>query len=389
MTDIKNYTLLESDFDIPDEEWIEMTTNKTNISNKILPVLDIETNNKLLENLLMQITKLIKTKKVPTKNIEDIINIYDQTVLIKLIKKYVNDTNMPEIVPFILPKIDEPIIFELIKTKTSVKILQNLKIDVCKIDKYNKTILFYIRDSNYLLDFLELNIIDSIINHKCNDGDTFFDVYQEDSYSARNSEHIYNIITLLEKKRFVFDNKPKVLKLSLMDRTFMAGAHKNEGALKCIEKIISRCHIISHNLFWVNILVQNCVNSCKFTNSIIEHILKRHDYKTFIINLVSHASNESDILHMFNHLYLSNKFNEMLKEKNSLGSNVLHLLSLYHYDKIIRFLCVKISPEFMKSLNIKNINGDYPLDIYNKYDIKNILQNKYVESSILENKTDT
>jgi hypothetical protein len=267
----------------------------------------------------------------------------------------------------------------LIKTEIPFLILQKLKINMCKTNKHNKTILFYIKNTQYLLEFLESNCVDSIINHKSNNGDTFFDIFQEEKYSVRSVEQIYNVILLLEKKKFNgFCTNTRLLSSSLMDKIFMSGAHKYTSSNSCIEKIMRNCQIMSGKLLWVNMLTDGYT----FTDRIIELILERHDFSTFIINLVTYGTNEDNILCIFKYLWSSNKFEEMLKTKNELGSNVLHLLSLYHYKKIIRFLSIRISTDSMKNLNIKNNNGDYPLDLYNKYDIKNILEYKCQENEI-------
>ncbi len=379
MSNNNEYVLLDNSFDVTDNEWIDIPKKqivdaiKSNFD-KIVFGNDMEINNKLLANLLTQLTKLITMKKIPTTNIEDILNLYDQKVLIHFVIKYINNDVTIKILPFIEKYLVEPIIFTLVNNKISVLNIVKLNVNMCKLNKYNKTILFYIKNSKYLLDFLELDAINPILNHT-NDDYTFFDYFQYDNYEVtkHDSYNLCQIINTLEQKKFNFNTKHLMAGMSLLDRVFMHGYHLNDTGLECISAIIKNCRIISANLFWINVLVKNCNSNCKTTNTILTVVLGREDYKSFIVELVSYGTNENDILHIFSHLMLDKRIREMLREKNCLGSNALHLLSLKHYDTIIRFLYIKLGEEHMKTLNVKNINGHYPLDLYNNYDIKNLL----------------
>ncbi len=383
-----DYVKLDSSFDVSDDAWIDIpkkhivdTTKQVSVStpDKIVFGNDSETNNKLLANLLAQLTKLTSIKKIPTKNIEDIINLYDKNVLIQFLLKYINSDVIKQVIPFIEIHLGQPIIFTLVGNKVSILNIRKLDVNMCKLDTHNKTILFYIKNPKYLLDFLELDTINPILNHT-NDDFTFFDFFQHNNYQVtKNDSYILDqIISILNKKKFNFTSKHFISGMSLLDRAFMLGYHSNETGLESIYKIIKNCRIMSSNLFWINILVKNCNNNCKLTNTILTIVLERDDYKSFINDLITRGTNKNDILHIFSHLMLESRIKEMLEEQNELGSNALHLLSIKHYDTIIRLLYIKLGEDYMETLNIKNVNGDYPLDLYNKYKIKNLLSKSRV-----------
>ncbi len=363
------YTQLNKSFnlfdDIPEKQITET------ISGKIMFGDDEDANFELLSNLY---DKLDGNQDV--ENIEELIKIYDREILVKFVVNYVIYGSFGKAEPIIEKYLGRPIIFDLIENKISGKKICKAKIDMCKLNKHNKTFLFYINDPEYLIKFLELDEIDSIIDYTVN-GFTFFDFFQHNNYNITGNENgrlwLCLIMFVLKRRNFNFNTKHLMPDMSLLDRILMEGYHLSDGGLETACEIAKKCCIVSTNMFWINTLVKSCNSSCKITNTILSTILERDDYKTFIVDLVTFGTNENDILHIFSHLMLEPQIEEMLEAQNSLGSNVLHLLALKHYDVIIRLLYAKFGNEYMKTLNIKNVNGDLPSNLYNQYEIKNLL----------------
>jgi hypothetical protein len=69
------------------------------------------------------------------------------------------------------------------------------------------------------------------------------------------------------------------------------------------------------------------------------------------------------------------KFKKMMCHKSSKKSNVLHLLAIMHYKKIMRYMNIHFE-SFIDALKVKNSDGLFPIDLYNKHKIKNILEHE-------------
>ena len=110
---------------------------------------------------------------------------------------------------------------------------------------------------------------------------------------------------------------------------------------------------------------------------IIEKILNRYDYKTFLLELVqryAHRGIENlliELCFIFDQIN-TQKFLEMLYCGDDNGNTFIHYISMVHYKKLLLILNSSIKIETIKANN----DGNKPSDLYYKSKIKNVFKIK-------------
>jgi hypothetical protein len=195
------------------------------------------------------------------------------------------------------------------------------------------------------------------------------------TYICSRVSHGYaleNIVKILRKKEYNFNN---YYQFTILDRTCSQPVHDIEK-IKLLLSISE--YDITISVLWLYALIQNC-NLIDLSIIVCNGIVKRPDFLMFLNNILekyakSYKSVEKDIMLVMNLIGTNNKKKliEMVQYSNNEGNNILHIASMFHLDGIIRN--IMMDDDFNKDvLLVKNKGGLTPYNLYDKYDVKNLL----------------
>ncbi len=329
--------------------------------------MDTKTKDTIINEL---INKLIG--KSPSA-IEKIIASYGDLVLIDMIIVYIKNDIIIKNLSHIMPKTDINIIFNLVKAEIPVETIENLsdRININATSNDNDTCLYRVTNMKYLIKLLSSNKLDFDLNHRNQNGLTFYRYHL--TKSNMNAANFKEITNILAKKNYVFDADPA--KLSILDIIVLTKREDHMCDIITIEQFD-----ITRTILWLHLLIRQDTHN-DFRNLLIK-ILNRTDYESFLYKIMHKYAYE--YAHADKHIiYIMTLFKEinrhklikMIEYQNDKGNTIVHTAASYHLDRIIRFVtsepCLESSLE--KIFN-KNVDGKTPLDLYVDNSVPNILK---------------
>lgn len=186
-----------------------------------------------------------------------------------------------------------------------------------------------------------------------------------------NNQTFKNIVTILQTKNFNFNAN---LDFTILDR--LCSQVSEIDKLKAI--ISLKEYDITASVLWLYALIHK-YGLIDLSILVCNVIAVRPDAVMFLNKILgkyakSYKSVEKDIMMVMDLIATSRKniLIDMVNYVNDDGNNILHIASMFHLDGIIRF--VMMDDDFNKDgLLVKNKGGMTPYNLYDKYDVKNLL----------------
>lgn len=186
-----------------------------------------------------------------------------------------------------------------------------------------------------------------------------------------NNQTFKNIVTILQTKNFNFNAN---LDFTILDR--LCSQVSEIDKLKAI--ISLKEYDITASVLWLYALIHK-YGLIDLSILVCNVIAVRPDAVMFLNKILgkyakSYKSVEKDIMLVMDLIATSRKnvLIDMVNYVNDDGNNILHIASMFHLNGIIRF--VMMDDDFNKDgLLVKNKSGMTPYNLYDKYDVKNLL----------------
>lgn len=186
-----------------------------------------------------------------------------------------------------------------------------------------------------------------------------------------NNQTFKNIVTILQTKNFNFNAN---LDFTILDR--LCSQVSEIDKLKAI--ITLKEYDITTSILWLYALIHK-YGLIDLSIVVCNMIAVRPDAVMFLNKILgkyakSYKSVEKDIMLVMDLIATSRKniLIDMVQYSNDDGNNILHIASMFHLDGIIRN--IMMDNDFNKDvLLVKNKAGMTPYNLYDKYDVKNLL----------------
>lgn len=324
-------------------------------------------------------TKILKKKKPEEQSesiIQTILNIvskYDDDVLHNFIIKYIGKSlviknYLYDFCPRTITTAKN-LVFTCVKYSVSVQVIESLvnKMDINYRDN-NDTCLYRATDIDYLISLLSSEILKFDVNNVNKNYHTFLS-----TWLFKNGEisKMDKLIDVAEKRGYDFN-------ISLNNEYFLDYMCISPiTTTNQIKKLVGnpKCDITLSSMWLYNIIKHKDPLDIR---NILCIIVSRPDCNSFLNKIMGnyvYGSGDEDMLLVINIILLISvpKLKSMVTYKNPQGNNVLHIASMYHYDKCIRFMCTHPNLKTLNIISEKNNDSDTPSNLYQKNSIESLL----------------